>query len=101
MQTILTSTLVTDHATAANRADLIRYFESTELETGLQEVPFGEFLVDQGVLDRYQLLCALQLQDRRPGLRLGEAAAMLGYAPLNAIERLVERFDELNTLDVD
>jgi hypothetical protein len=33
---------------------------------GLQEVPFGEFLVERGALTRYQLLRALMMQDRYP-----------------------------------
>ncbi len=56
---------------------------------------------DQGVLDRFQLFRALQMQDRLPGVRLGECAAALGYAPIAAIERLYERFTQLHTVDVD
>lgn len=49
---------------------------------------FGEFLVDRDVIDRFQLLRALQLQDRRPGLHVGEAAAALGYVPSELVERM-------------
>jgi hypothetical protein len=55
-------------------------------------VPFGEFLVAEGHLDRNQLLHALQLQDRMRGVRLGESAALLGYLHVLAIEQLYERF---------
>jgi hypothetical protein len=94
------------YATAKNKADLQLYFQYSSqgidvLEDGLKEVSFGEFLVDQGILDRYQLFRALQMQDRLPGVRLGEAAAALGYAPIGAIERLFTRFTELQTVDVD
>jgi hypothetical protein len=93
-------------ASAKNKEDLQRYFEYSEkgidvVEDGLKEITFGEFLVDQGVLDRFQLFRALQMQDRLPGVRLGECAAALGYAPINAIERLYERFQQVNTVDVD
>jgi hypothetical protein len=85
--------------------DLQRYFEHSQAgvdveQDGLKEITFGEFLVDQGVLDRFQLFRALQMQDRMPGVRLGECAAALGYAPINAIERLYERFSQLHVVDV-
>ncbi len=84
--------------------EIQRYFEGSAsvdvIEDGLKEVSFGEFLVEAGVLDRFQLFRALQMQDRLPGVRLGECAAALGYAPIAAIERLYERFSELGTVDV-
>jgi hypothetical protein len=67
---------------------------------GLREVSFGEYLVEQGVLDRFQLFRALQLQDRHPGVRLGECAAALGYAPSGVIERLFDRFQQLSEVMV-
>lgn len=90
---------------AKNQDDLQRYFEYSQsgidvVEDGLQEITFGEFLVDQGVLDRFQLFRALQMQDRLPGVRLGECAAALGYAPIHAIERLYERFAQVNTIEL-
>lgn len=90
---------------AKNNEDLHNYFEASKqgvdvIEEGLKEVTFGEYLVDQGVLDRFQLFRALQMQDRLPGVRLGECAAALGYAPITAIERLYERFQQLSTVDV-
>ncbi|HEU4611445.1 MAG TPA: hypothetical protein VFS15_05190 [Kofleriaceae bacterium] len=92
--------------TAKNSKEIQRYFEYSQsgvdvLEDGLKEITFGEFLVEQGVLDRFQLFRALQMQDRLPGVRLGECAAALGYAPIAAIERLYERFTQLATVDVD
>ena len=91
--------------TAKNETDLQKYFEYSQagvdmIGDGLKEISFGEFLVEQGVLDRFQLFRALQMQDRLPGVRLGECAAALGYAPINAIERLYERFAQLSTVDV-
>lgn len=92
--------------TAKNSKDIQKYFEYSQsgvdvIEDGLKEISFGEYLVEQGVLDRYQLFRALQMQDRLPGVRLGECAAALGYAPIAAIERLYERFTQLHTVDVD
>jgi hypothetical protein len=94
------------YASAKNKADLRRYFEYSAqgidvVEDGLKEISFGEYLVDQGVLDRFQLFRALQMQDRLPGVRLGEAAAALGYAPIGAIERLFQRFCALETVAVE
>ena len=93
------------YANAKNKRDLRHYFEYSGqgvdvVEDGLKEISFGEYLVDQGVLDRYQLFRALQMQDRLPGVRLGEAAAALGYAPIGAIERLFTRFQQLQTVHV-
>jgi hypothetical protein len=53
---------------------------------------FGEYLIERGVLDRRQLLRALQLQDRVPRIRLGESAAVLGYMQLLMVEVLYEQF---------
>src|SRR5262245_20155719 len=87
-----------------NQGDLARYFAhakpGNDHDAALQEISFGEFLVEQEILDRYQLFRALQMQDRQPGVRLGECAAALGYAPISAIERLYERFAEISTVDV-
>ncbi len=49
----------------------------TEVESR-RGVPFGEFLVGQRAIDRHQLLRALQMQDKNPGVRLGECLAALG-----------------------
>jgi hypothetical protein len=61
--------------------------------------PFGEFLVEYDVLDRFQLFRALQMQDREPGMRLGQCAAALGFIPHAAIEQLHVRFIELEHLE--
>ena len=100
-----TSFIASGYANAKNQKDLRHYFEYSSqgvevVEDGLQEVSFGEYLVDQGVLDRYQLFRALQMQDRLPGVRLGEAAAALGYAPIGAIERFYQRFAQIGSVDV-
>ncbi len=85
--------------------DVRQYFEYSQsgvevLEDGLKEITFGEYLVEAQVLDRFQLFRALQMQDRLPGVRLGEAAAALGYAPIGAIEKIYTRFRELGTIAV-
>lgn len=85
--------------------DVQRYFEYSQSgvhveEDGLQEIAFGEYLVEEQVIDRFQLFRALQMQDRMPGVRLGEAAAALGYAPIGAIEKIHSRFRGLSTVAV-
>lgn len=102
----VTSVDLTAYSNAKNKQDLKHYFEYSsqgiELEEdGLKEIRFGEYLVDQGVVDRFQLFKAMQMQDRLPGVRLGEAVATLGFAPIGAIERLYTRFQELQTVDVE
>ena len=72
--------------------ELRHYFEYSSsgvevVSDGLTEIRFGEFLVEQKILDRSQLFRAMQMQDRNPGVRLGECAAALGYAPIHEIER--------------
>ena len=66
---------------------------------------FGEFLVEQSVLDRFQLFRVLQMQDRVPGARLGQCAVALGYAERSAIEELHSRFtqrdEQLETMTTD
>jgi hypothetical protein len=90
---------------AHNSVELRKYFDSSSaglefVETGLKEMAFGEFLVERGVVDRFQLFRALQMQDRLPGVKLGEAAAALGYAPIAAIEKLHEEFVQIPTATV-
>lgn len=53
---------------------------------------FGEFLVKQRVIDRFQLFRVLQMQDRIPSARLGQCAVALGYAPPSAVEHMHKRF---------
>ena len=53
---------------------------------------FGEYLVQERVLDRFQLFRVLQAQDRNPGVRFGECVAALGYVPLLTVEALLREF---------
>jgi len=54
--------------------------------------PFGEYLVQRGLITRYQLFRTLQLQDRMPKARLGACVVVLGYAEREDVEVLFERF---------
>ncbi len=106
MQQVTSFLKTPGYGTAKNVGDLRRYFEYSAvgievLEDGLKEMTFGEYLVDQGVVDRYQLFRALQMQDRLPGVRLGEAVAALGFAPIGAVERLYQRFSGIATVEVE
>lgn len=72
--------------------DLRSYFEHSSAgvdleQDGLKEMTFGEFLIDRSAINRQQLFSALQLQDRHPGIRLGECVAALGYLPFAEVER--------------
>jgi hypothetical protein len=82
--------------------ELRGYFEYSQsgvevVQDGLEEITFGEYLVARGVLSRYQLFRALQMQDRLPGVMVGEAAAALGYADIRTIERAYRAFRRLPT----
>jgi hypothetical protein len=90
-------------ATTTN--DIAHYFEYSPigvevLDEGLQEMPFGEFLVEQKALSRYQLLRALQMQDRHPGARLGECIAALGFLPVSRVEGFLHTWNRLSVLEV-
>jgi len=98
--------LISHSSDVKNQSDLRHYFEYSPHgvavdEDGLQEIAFGEFLVEQKVLDRYQLFRALQMQDRLPGVRLGECAAALGYATIGSIEKMFAALTKLQTVTVD
>lgn len=85
--------------------DLRHFFEYSAagveiVEDGLQEVPFGEFLVERGALTRYQLLRALQLQDKYPAVRLGECAAALGFLQISEVERQFLAWRGLSTVEL-
>jgi hypothetical protein len=91
--------------TAANPRDIAHYFQYSSagievIEDGLKDLPFGEFMVERGVVDRYQLFRALQLQDRHPDVRIGECAAALGYVQISEVERLFEVWRGCNTVEI-
>jgi hypothetical protein len=93
-----------DHA--RNRRDLNQYFEDSShgidaTEVGLKELPFGEFLVEQAVVDRFELFRALQMQDRIRGVPIGECIAALGYAPTGVIEQMYVTFAGIKTVTVE
>ena len=69
-------------------------------EDGLIEVNLGEFLVDRSVITREQLLAALQLQDRNPGVRLGECIASLGYLTYAQVEAAMREWQAIQTVEV-
>lgn len=81
------------------------YFEYAEngvevVQDGLKEMRFGEYLVERGAIDRYQLLLALQRQDREPGARLGECLAALGYLPDVDVERHLAAFWSVSVIEL-
>ncbi len=85
-------------------AELRTYFECSEHEDevvsdGLLEVSFGEYLVERGGLSRYQLFRALQMQDRNPGVRIGECIAALGFFTYETIEDHLTRWKGLNVVE--
>ena len=89
---------------ATNAAELVDFFayapHGVEIEPGLVDVRFGEFLVARGLLDRGQLLRALQLQDRQPQLRLGICAVALGFLGRAALARALAAWAGLTAVDV-
>ena len=87
--------------TTNNDRDIKTYF--AESRSGLEaiaggrlkEMTFGEFLVDSHVIDRHQLLCALQMQDRHPDARIGECVAALGFLHHAEVEALLSNWQRM------
>ena len=80
--------------------DIQHYFAASHsgvdvVQEGLKEMTFGEFLVENRVIDRHQLLCALQMQDRNPGARIGECVAALGYLHHAEVEALLSNWQRV------
>lgn len=69
--------------------------EEAVLRTNPGQSGFGEYLVATGLLSRWQLYCALHLQDWKK-LRLGQAVVKLGFADKRTVERAAREYhDEL------
>jgi hypothetical protein len=84
---------------------IAHYFEASSsgvevVQDGLQEVPFGEFLVDTGKLSRSQLLSAMMFQDRNPGVRIGECVAALGFVPYEDVDRLFAEYAHCDVVEL-
>jgi hypothetical protein len=71
------------------------------VEVGLQEMPFGEFLVERGALTRTQLLEAMMEQDRNPGIPLGEVIAWLGHMSYGEVDRLLTEWSSVPVVEVN
>jgi len=71
-----------------------------EVIDGLQEMTFGEFLVERGRLTRAQLLEAMMEQDRNPGVPIGEVIAWLGHLPYPEVDRLLTEWSSLPVVEV-
>ena len=69
--------------------------------TALKELPIGEYLVEQMVVTRVQLFRALQMQDRNPGVRLGECIAALGFASYQDIQRHLDDLHDAPQVTLD
>ncbi len=85
--------------------EITSYFELESagieiVEEGLQEMPFGEFLVERGVLTRAQLLEAMMEQDRNPGIPLGEVIAWLGHMSYEDVDRLLTEWSSVPVIEV-
>lgn len=84
--------------------EIQHYFEYSNLglevvQDGLQHISFGEYLADQGAITRFQLFQALQLQDKHPGVRIGECVAALGYLSYRDIERHLRSWNRVSVVE--
>lgn len=90
---------------ASNRHEIARYFEYSNhdievVEDGLQELPFGEYLVEQHAITRYELLRALQMQDQKPDVPIGECIAALGYMRWAEVKEYLGLWKEIDEVVV-
>lgn len=97
--------LVRAPTTSSTKHELAHYFQYSSagievVEDGLKDLPFGEFMVERAAIDRFQLFRALQMQDRHPGVRIGECAAALGYVQISEVERLFDVWRGVSTVEV-
>ena len=72
--------------------DLAHYFEYSSsgievVQEGLEQMSFGEYLVNREAISRHDLFQALQLQDKNPGVKIGECLAKLGAMGYIDIEK--------------
>jgi hypothetical protein len=65
------------------------------VDGGRMPLRFGEFLVQERALDREQLFRALQMQDRVPGIPIGQCAVALGFLTMSEVEWMYQRFATL------
>jgi len=86
-----------------SRREIAHYFEYSNsgiqvVSDGLQEMCFGEFLVEKRAVNRMQLFEALQYQDKEPDKRLGECMYELGYLPAAALLFHLEQWNNMETV---
>ena len=88
---------------ATSAQDVGRYVEYTSkgveaVEDGPGPILFGEFLIENGFISRYQLFRAMQLQDRHPAVKIGECVAALGFMQITEVESAFASFMKLPTV---
>jgi hypothetical protein len=91
--------------TTSTPRDLSHYFEYGDagvevLQDGLEEMTFGEYLVDRGALTREQLLEALFEQEKNPGVSLAEVIAFLGFMPYAQVDVHLSAWNKLPVLEI-
>ncbi len=88
-----------------SRREIESYFELGEagvevVGEGLEEMTFGEFLVDRGAVTRAQLLEAMMEQDRNPGVPIGEVLAWLGHISYADVDRLLTEWSNVPVVEI-
>lgn len=87
-----------------NHRDIEHYFEYSchgvrVVKDGLQSLSFGEYLVHNSAITRYDLFLALQMQDNNPGVRLGECLAKMGTLSSGTVQAHVLRWNKVRTIE--
>ncbi len=89
----------------SSSSELAHYFETSPIgieivEDGLKELPFGEYLVERGLLTRMQLYQALTTQDRNPGVPFGEVVAAMGFVSPEVVDDALAEYNSLPAVEV-
>ncbi len=79
----------------------VAFLSTGEQKRELKFMPFGEYLVERAALTRQQLYVALVFQDRRPGVRIGEVVATLGFVDYEQVQTLLAEFLSIAIVEVD
>lgn len=87
-----------------NSRDIAHYFEYSSagievLRDGLEQMSFGEYLVSKRAITRHDLFQALQLQDRNPGVKLGECLAKLGAMGYIDVEKHLGSWNQVSVIE--
>jgi|RhiMetdeSRZDD1v2_1073273.scaffolds.fasta_scaffold1721776_1 hypothetical protein len=92
---LTSATIETSDDTLDTRRHVARPWPDMDvIDGGRMPLRFGEFLVQEGAIDRAQLFRGLQMQDRLAGMALGQCIVALGYLTAGEMESAHDRYTQ-------